>query len=33
VNDAGGNPVAYNVYTMTIAIPYSSNHRHQITKG
>lgn len=33
VNDAGGTPVAYNVYTMTIAIPYSSNHRHQVTKG
>lgn len=33
VDDAGGNPVAYNVYTMTIAIPYSSNHRHQVTKG
>lgn len=33
VNDAGGTPVAYNVYTMTIAIPYSSNHRHQVRKA
>jgi hypothetical protein len=33
VNDAGGVPVAYNVYVMTVAIPYSSNHRHRITKA
>lgn len=33
VNDAAGTPVSYNVYTMTIAIPYSSSHRHQVTKG
>lgn len=31
VNDAGGNPVAYKIYIMTNAVPYSSNHRHQIT--
>lgn len=33
VDDAGGTPVSYNVYTMTIASPYSSDHRHQVTKG
>ena len=33
VDDGGGTPVLYNVYTMTIAIPYSSDHRHQVTKG
>lgn len=33
VDDGGGTAVAYNIYTMTIAIPYSSNHRHQVTKG
>jgi actin-like ATPase involved in cell morphogenesis len=33
VNDAGGTAVSYKVYTMTNAIPYSSNHRHQVTKG
>ena len=33
VDDGGGTSVDYNVYTMTIAIPYSSNHRHQVTKG
>jgi hypothetical protein len=33
VDDGGGTAIAYNVYTMTIAIPYSSNHRHQVTKG
>jgi hypothetical protein len=32
VNDAGGNSVLYKVYTMEIAGPYSSNHRHQITR-
>lgn len=33
VDDAGGTAVSYKVYTMTNAIPYSSNHRHQVTKG
>ena len=33
VDDGGGTAVSYNVYTMTIAIPYSSDHRHQVTKG
>jgi hypothetical protein len=38
VNNAAGTATAYNVYTMTNAIPYSSggtpagNHRHQITR-
>lgn len=27
-----GDTSAYNVYTMTNAIPYTSNHRHQITR-
>jgi len=31
VLDAGGNSVNYTVYAMTQAIPYSSNHRHQVT--
>lgn len=31
VNDAGGSPVSYKVYTMTIGAPYASSHRHQIT--
>jgi len=31
VNDAGGSPVSYKNYNMTIAVPYPSNHRHQIT--
>lgn len=31
VNDAGGNPIAGNLYTMEQSVPYSSNHRHQIT--
>jgi len=31
VNDGGGTPVAYKIYTLSNAIPYSSNHRHQIT--
>lgn len=31
VNDAGANPVAYKIYIMTNAVPYPSNHRHQIT--
>lgn len=33
VNDAGGTAVSYKVYTMTIASPYASNHRHQITRA
>jgi hypothetical protein len=33
VDDAGGTAVSYNVYTMTQATAYSSNHRHQVTKG
>lgn len=32
VNDAGGTATSYNVYTMNNAIPYSSNHRHRITR-
>lgn len=31
VNDGGGTPTAYKIYTLTNAIPYSENHRHQIT--
>jgi hypothetical protein len=31
VNDGGGTPVAYKIYTLSNAIPYSSDHRHQIT--
>lgn len=33
VNDVGtpANTFAYNLYGMTIAIPYASNHRHSIT--
>jgi len=30
--NAGGVATQYNVYTMTNAIPYSDNHRHQITR-
>ena len=33
VNDSGGNATSYKVYTMTIASPYSSDHRHQITRA
>jgi hypothetical protein len=32
VADYTGNLSTYNVYTMTNAIPYTSNHRHQITR-
>ena len=32
VLDFIGTNVSYDVYTMTNAIPYSSNHRHQITR-
>ena len=31
VVDAGGANVSYTVYAMTQAVPYSSNHRHEIT--
>jgi hypothetical protein len=31
VLDAGGTNRAYNLYEMNNAVPYSSNHRHQIT--
>ena len=30
VNDGGGTPTLYNIYNMVTAIPYPSNHRHQI---
>jgi hypothetical protein len=33
VNDAGGTAVSYHVYTLTNAVPYSSSHRHQITRA
>ena len=33
VEDGGGNLVSYHVYTMSNAIPYTSNHRHRITRG
>ena len=33
VEDAGGTAVAYNVYTMSNSVPYSSNHRHEITRS
>jgi hypothetical protein len=33
VEDGGGNGTNYNVYTMTNAIPYDSNHRHQVTRS
>lgn len=33
VNDGGGIATAYKVYTMTNAIPYDANHRHQITRA
>jgi len=33
VDDAGGTATQYNVYTMTNAISYSDNHRHQITRS
>lgn len=31
VVDAGGNNQLYKVYAMTTGIPYSENHRHQVT--
>jgi len=33
INDAGGNSVSYNVYTMTNAIAYDASHRHQTTRA
>jgi hypothetical protein len=33
VNDYGGNSSNYNVYTLTNAVPYSSSHRHQISRS
>jgi hypothetical protein len=32
VDDSGSTPTSYNVYTMSQAIPYTSNHRHQISR-
>ena len=31
VLDAGSNPTNYKLYQLTIAVPYSINHRHQVT--
>ena len=31
VNNAGGVATSYKIYTMSIAVPYSTDHRHQIT--
>jgi hypothetical protein len=31
VNDAGGNPLTYNIYVMTNAVPYASNHDFAVT--
>jgi hypothetical protein len=33
VNDGGGTAVSYKVYTMTIASPYASSHRHSIVRA
>lgn len=33
VNDFYGTAVTYKIYTMTNAIPYTSSHRHQITRS
>lgn len=33
VEDGGGTSVSYRVYTMTNAIPYTSNHRHRVTRA
>jgi len=33
VNNGGDQPKAYKVYTMTNAIAYSENHRHQVTRA
>jgi hypothetical protein len=33
VSDGGDVATAYKVYTMSNAIPYDANHRHQITRA
>jgi hypothetical protein len=33
VNDYGGTATSYHIYTNTIASPYGTNHRHQITRA
>jgi hypothetical protein len=33
VNDYAGTATSYKVYTLTAGIPYSSNHRHQVTRA
>jgi hypothetical protein len=33
VNDSAGTAVSYHVYTLSNAVPYSSSHRHQITRA
>lgn len=33
VDDAGGQSTSYKVYVMSNAIPYSENHRHQVTRA
>jgi hypothetical protein len=33
INDGGEIPTDYKLYTMTNAIPYTSNHRHQIKRS
>jgi hypothetical protein len=33
VSDAGVTPTSYNVYTLTAGVPYTSNHRHQVTRN
>lgn len=33
VSDGGGTGISYNVYTMTIATPYISSHRHSIIRA
>jgi hypothetical protein len=33
VNNAGGVPTSYNVYTMSNAVPYSPKHDHSITRA
>ena len=33
VDDAGGTAVSYNVYTLSNATPYTTSHRHQITRA
>ena len=33
VEDGGSTPTSYNVYTMANAIPYTSNHRHRVTRA